>query len=155
MNFIQSVKTCFQKYANFKGRATRSEFWWFQLFFWLVLFGVIFVLWLSGYDITDEFLDVILIGEIFLFIPVLSVTSRRLHDLGLTGWVQAPVVLTYLENLDIFIDGFSEISLVQNINNVAFFFFALILVICAFPGRVGKNKYGSDPKAPNLDEVFN
>ena len=31
MGFVEAIKTCFQKYANFKGRARRSEFWWFYL----------------------------------------------------------------------------------------------------------------------------
>lgn len=31
MSFIDAVKTCFSKYVNFKGRARRSEFWWFYL----------------------------------------------------------------------------------------------------------------------------
>jgi uncharacterized membrane protein YhaH (DUF805 family) len=37
MNFIESVKTCFSKYADFSGRATRSEYWWFVLFYTIVL----------------------------------------------------------------------------------------------------------------------
>ena len=32
MTFGQSISTCFAKYATFKGRASRSEFWWFILF---------------------------------------------------------------------------------------------------------------------------
>ena len=32
MTFSQSVSYCFQNYANFQGRARRSEFWWFYLF---------------------------------------------------------------------------------------------------------------------------
>ena len=38
MTFAQSIETCFRKYATFKGRASRSEFWWFVLFW--VLFQV-------------------------------------------------------------------------------------------------------------------
>ena len=32
MDFQTSIKTCFNKYADFSGRALRSEFWWFVLF---------------------------------------------------------------------------------------------------------------------------
>ena len=32
MSFTQSVRTCFREYAVFRGRAVRSEFWWFFLF---------------------------------------------------------------------------------------------------------------------------
>ena len=36
MTFGQSISTCFKKYASFKGRASRSEFWYFYLFILLV-----------------------------------------------------------------------------------------------------------------------
>jgi uncharacterized membrane protein YhaH (DUF805 family) len=39
MNFQQAVQSGFSKYVNFRGRASRSEFWWFQLF--LLLGGVV------------------------------------------------------------------------------------------------------------------
>ena len=32
MNFTKSIEVCFNKFANFEGRARKSEFWWFQLF---------------------------------------------------------------------------------------------------------------------------
>ena len=32
MNFTKSIEVCFNKFANFEGRASKSEFWWFQLF---------------------------------------------------------------------------------------------------------------------------
>ncbi len=41
MGFTESVRTVLtQKYATFSGRASRSECWWFQLFYWLVLIGL-------------------------------------------------------------------------------------------------------------------
>ena len=39
MNFSQSISHCFSNYANFKGRASRSEFWWFFLFVTILEFG--------------------------------------------------------------------------------------------------------------------
>ncbi|MBR6339050.1 MAG: DUF805 domain-containing protein [Alloprevotella sp.] len=36
MSFGDAVKTCFKKYASFKGRARRSEFWWFYLAIYVV-----------------------------------------------------------------------------------------------------------------------
>ena len=78
MSFSESVRTCFNKYADFNGRARRSEYWYFSLF--------------------QTVLDIIL-GKIFpnagpvyylislaLFIPGLSVGVRRLHDIGRSGW---------------------------------------------------------------------
>ena len=36
MDFQTSIKTCFNKYAVFSGRASRSEFWWFALFILII-----------------------------------------------------------------------------------------------------------------------
>ena len=41
MNIIESYKTCFiKKYADFKGKACRSEYWWFWLIYNLILLGL-------------------------------------------------------------------------------------------------------------------
>ena len=78
MDFVTSIKTCLQKYADFEGRASRPEFWWFALFCVLVniLGGVIFAAWINS-----------LIG-LALVVPSVAVGARRLHDLGKTGWLQ-------------------------------------------------------------------
>jgi uncharacterized membrane protein YhaH (DUF805 family) len=154
MNLIQSVKTCFRKYAVFKGRATRSEFWWFQLFFWLVLICAGLLAWPSGLQVSEDGFDYVLLLEIALFIPVLTVTCRRLHDLGLTGWLQAPVILIYLRDLDTMLPGFGDIKIVEQTSIVGYLFFFLCLAICAWRGSAGKNKYGLDPKAPDMAEIF-
>ena len=39
MNFGTAIATGFQKYSDFTGKASRSEFWWFNLFLVLVSFG--------------------------------------------------------------------------------------------------------------------
>ena len=36
MSFGEALKTCFKKYANFSGRARRSEFWWFSVLGWIL-----------------------------------------------------------------------------------------------------------------------
>lgn len=43
MTFMDSVKTCFRKYADFSGRATRSEFWWFYLAYLLAYIALAFL----------------------------------------------------------------------------------------------------------------
>ncbi len=75
--------------------------------------------------------------------------------MGLSGWLQAPVVLTYLEDVDIVIPDFSDIVIVQYVNNASMIFFVAILLICIRRGQSKANKYGPDPLAPNLDKVFN
>jgi len=87
MNFQQAIQSGFSNYANFKGRAARSEFWYWQLF--VALGGIV-----------AEFLDLVFSYDVFnvggsplstLFwlatlIPNLAVMVRRLHDIDRSGW---------------------------------------------------------------------
>ena len=88
MTFTKSIEVCFNKYAIFTGRASRSEFWWF------VLFGI-----LGG--IIAAIIDVMIFGysievtgpmgwifTIVLLLPSIAVGARRLHDIDKTGWWQ-------------------------------------------------------------------
>jgi len=84
MNFNQSVTTCLGKYATFSGRASRSEFWWFQLFFLMTYypFGT-FIDFLLGTSEESIFSWILYLG---LFLPSCAVCVRRLHDIGKSGW---------------------------------------------------------------------
>jgi uncharacterized membrane protein YhaH (DUF805 family) len=77
MNFQESIKVCFQKYADFNGNASRPEYWWFFLFLF----------------IASAVLNVIspIISTIFslaTFIPSIAVGARRLHETNRSGWWQ-------------------------------------------------------------------
>ena len=90
MNFTSSIKTCSQKYADFSGRATRSEFWFFTLFVQLLfLCSAVLDPYVAGVEPDDYFEiygPVTLIIQIITLLPSLSVTGRRLQDSGMTGW---------------------------------------------------------------------
>ena len=77
MTFGESISTCISKYANFNGRATRSEFWWWALFVFLVSL-------VSG--TISPMLSSLL--SLALFLPSIAVTARRLHDINRSGWWQ-------------------------------------------------------------------
>lgn len=79
MSFGEAVKTCLHKYATFKGRARRSEYWFFYLF--TVILGFIFgaISRNTGSGINSAFM-------LFILIPSISVCVRRLHDIGRSGW---------------------------------------------------------------------
>jgi uncharacterized membrane protein YhaH (DUF805 family) len=94
MGFIDSVKSVLMNnYANFNGRASRSEYWWFALatfiagFCFSLVDGVMLV-------VMDVPLDSILwtlspittLLRLAIFIPSLAVAVRRMHDLGKSGW---------------------------------------------------------------------
>ncbi|MBA2965362.1 MULTISPECIES: DUF805 domain-containing protein [Ramlibacter] len=77
MDFVESIKTCLRKYAAFNGRASRPEYWWFALFYFLVSV------------VAAMFSDVLnaLVG-VAVLLPSLAVGTRRLHDIGKSGWFQ-------------------------------------------------------------------
>ena len=77
MNFGQAISTCLGKYATFSGRASRSEFWWFTLFQSLAL--------IAASVVGDRLYALACLG---LLLPMLAVSTRRLHDIGKSGWWQ-------------------------------------------------------------------
>lgn len=99
-----------KNYANFSGRATRKEYWAVNLFFWLTLiaFGAVVAINLvtvgTGENFDKEgFLQILVAGGIlfigfvlYMTIPMLSVSVRRLHDLGHSGWWLVPIYLLSL-----------------------------------------------------------
>ncbi|WP_417395322.1 DUF805 domain-containing protein [Gimesia chilikensis] len=78
--------TVLKKYADFSGRARRKEYWMFVLMNFLVSILISFVGAVIG-D-TDGLIAVSLSGvyALFIFIPSLAVTVRRLHDTNKSGW---------------------------------------------------------------------
>jgi uncharacterized membrane protein YhaH (DUF805 family) len=83
MNFNQSVTTCLGKYATFSGRASRSEFWWFQLFMLLLILFGMFIDFLLGTLEQGLFSSFVNLG---ITLPAFAVSARRLHDIGKSGW---------------------------------------------------------------------
>ncbi|SMC67039.1 DUF805 domain-containing protein [Polynucleobacter kasalickyi] len=75
MQFQDAIKTCFNKYLQFEGRASRSEYWWFFLFMILA----IIVAEILGQNIGT-------IVGLGLMLPHLTVEVRRLHDINKSGW---------------------------------------------------------------------
>ena len=80
MTFGESISTCFRKYFVIQGRASKSEFWWFQLL-WSASFFIMFIF--EGTEqVTYFFYGIIVI----IFIPLFTVGVRRLHDTGKSGF---------------------------------------------------------------------
>ena len=77
MNFGQAISVCLSKYANFTGRASRPEFWWFFLFQILIS--------IAASMLSDVVAGLVSLG---LLLPALAVGTRRLHDIGKSGWWQ-------------------------------------------------------------------
>ena len=77
MNFQEAIRICFSKYADFNGRATRPEYWWFVLF--VVLVGL-------GLSLISPMLSGIF--SLGTLLPSVAAAARRLHDTNRSGWWQ-------------------------------------------------------------------
>ena len=92
MTFIDSIKSCLDKYATFRGRAPRSEYWWFWTFYILTEFVTMIVFGFIGYlcgDVAGMMIAGYIgafLSSLMLFLPMLSVFVRRLHDTNHSGW---------------------------------------------------------------------
>ncbi len=86
ITFTNAISICMSKYFDFKGRATRSEYWWFYLFTILLSWGAILV---------DNTQVLSLLVNLVLMIPVFSAGARRLHDTNRSGWWQL-LILTII-----------------------------------------------------------
>jgi len=82
--FQAAVKTCFDKYATFTGRARRPEYWYFALFTFagsIILSIVDAVVFMS-----QNFSPLSSLFSLAMLVPSLAVGVRRLHDIGRSGW---------------------------------------------------------------------
>lgn len=125
----------FQNYANFSGRARRSEYWYFRLataviFFVFIALAIIVSIIGGGFLGFPVAIGLIALYSLIALIPSLAVTVRRMHDLGKSGW---NVLISF-------------IPLVGPI---------WLLVLLATEGEQGENYYGPDPKSTieEIDEI--
>lgn len=146
VQFVDAIKIGFNKYATFTGRARRSEYWWWQLFAFLMsLLGIIPVL---GWIIT-----------VAMIVPNLSISARRLHDIGRTGWWIAAPVGAVVAGLLFVVIGLIFTAITESLSVAGVF--GILSIICyvaagimqivifiwsLFDGKPETNKYGPSPK---------
>lgn len=99
MGAVDAIKTCLRKYADFSGRASRSEYWWFFLFAVIVtgLFGILDRA-IFGFDAKAGQAPRVLSGlfQLAILLPMLAAAWRRMHDTGRPGWyVLLPMLLSF------------------------------------------------------------
>ena len=135
MDLQTSIKTCFKKYFEIKGRASRSEYWYFVLFIFLgyvagLLLGLItpVLFWLLG---------IFILG---IIIPAITVTARRLHDINKSGWFQAlPIPAGIIET--VFAINRNETGeLIFLIIGLGIYIYLIVLYCTA--GNNKKNRFG-------------
>jgi len=87
LGFGEAISSCFSQFATFRGRARRSEFWYFQLFAVLVSFVTGMIDFAAFPEEAMEGLSpASTLASLVLFLPGLSVLVRRLHDTDRSGW---------------------------------------------------------------------
>lgn len=132
---------CLKHYADFTGRATRSEFWFYSLFYtvfyWLgtMVANILDVQVLAGARLTNQ-IAIPPYSTLFFvafmlafFIPSLAVTCRRLHDVGNSGW-------------------FMLITLIPIVGIIWLF-----ILLCT-DSQAEENVYGENPKEENKGNEF-
>ena len=77
MTFGESIEVCLSKFANFSGRASRSEYWWWALFVGLTFLAL---------GIFSDIVPVLFF--LAVLVPGFAVGTRRLHDIDKSGWFQ-------------------------------------------------------------------
>jgi uncharacterized membrane protein YhaH (DUF805 family) len=114
-----------KNYANFNGRARRSEYWYYLLMNIIIMVGLQILIGVGAATkvpiLAGVFGIVYLLYALGTFIPSLAVAVRRLHDAGKSGW-------------------FLLISLIPLVGSI------WLLVILCTEGTAGENEYGADPK---------
>ena len=143
MEFAPAVRRCLtEKYCSFKGRASRSEFWWFALFMLLINVAVNLV---SGFLPSAAGNGLSALVSLAFILPNIGVTARRLHDRNLSGWWQlAPIVPTILLLAMIFTMSVAEAALVL-VCLLAAAAGIWLFVMLILPGTPGPNRFGPDP----------
>lgn len=154
---------------NFTDRARRREYGWFYLINILIaiilniLVGVCFAIGLE--NVANGLTILLYLYQFAIFIPSISVTTRRLHDLGWSGWWQLlPYVIVIILSIATVFSLDQELGSISDVEYSLYFLtlasigciWIFILFLMLKDGQRFTNKYGEDPKAvKNGSEVAN
>lgn len=169
MDPVEAVKTCLKKFFDFKGRARRSEYWWFVLFVMIVSsvfnYGGLLVPFLSYVG---------MLCSLLLLIPQFAAMTRRLHDTGRSGWWVAILAILYVVVLvsmailvapygtqlfettdsmvqaEMMADAFQSNPVVATVMTgcsiLGLVFMIITFIFTLLDSKWGENKYGPSPK---------
>lgn len=123
MSFGDAIKSVFSQYVGFKGRARRSEYWWFVLFTFLVILAAAILDNVLGLTVGEDSSTgyITLVAYLALLLPTLAVAVRRLHDTDRAGW-------------------WLLIGLVPIVGGI------VLLVFYVLDSTLGANRFGPNPK---------
>jgi uncharacterized membrane protein YhaH (DUF805 family) len=138
MSAFDSVGHSLRNFANFKGRASRSEFWIFFLFLLAVqMLAPLLLGWRIGGLVS-----------LLLLLPQLSVAVRRLHDVDCSGKeLFVPMLLVFAAGFVAKFPGFLPQIVAFGVFGTALIFAAALLRHLVKEGRKVPNRYGASPTA--------
>lgn len=96
MIFSDAVRDALSQYGKFEGRSRRSEYWYFLLFVSLMFIAIFIFGWLTSF--LDPYMIVVrnfllAMTLVVSIVPLITVSVRRLHDVGMSGWILVPLAL--------------------------------------------------------------
>lgn len=147
MRLLESAIYTLKKYADFSGRASRSEFWYF--FFFVILANAFarFVDLLLG---SRGYLPGPVTGMVglLLFVPQIAVAVRRLHDVSRTGKeLFVPIAMLLVMPLLVAFSGFLGRIVALGYAGIVLLVFANLLMLLSKKGSTIPNKFGAAPTA--------
>ena len=128
MKFFNSIKNTYAQYATFAGRATRSEFWFFVLFYYATIFLLTFSM--LFFSMGKGVMWAMYAFSLGSLLPYLGVAIRRLHDSSKSAWyILLPIIPSVISRLE----GLEWVGIVSLVISILLF---------SLPGDLKKNKYG-------------
>ena len=159
LTFVQAVKICvFKKPFNWKDRASRSEFWWFNLFAFLVelALGILSVIPILG----------IIVGFLGFFVSIalwwlsLMASIRRLHDKDKSGFFlllpTGALLLILVMSMIVVATASETLATITYITFILPFAASIyLLVLFVTRGTIGQNRFGQDPLEIDYSDITN
>jgi len=147
-SFTEAIQTCLSN-LNFSGRASRSEYWWFFLFCFIVQILAYVYGWMGeGGWVTEEMssgetlgFTLSTVAGMVLLPPSVAVGARRLHDTNLSGWWQ----LLFIPPTFAMQSDNDTIALISSV-----FYVVLFIVLFVRPGKPKQNRYDIDSSSAAL-----
>ena len=165
MGFIEAIKTVIKKSFVIKGRASRSEFWRWPLFVWAIFpICLCFIIGIPFFQHPIGVLFILVFGSPFAIsfsllltiIPTTTVSIRRMHDIGKSGWWCLLELISKLITIDLWLIKnigsdmkklfpFLDIHLPKGIQTLLLLCCLIFLIIYIFDSQAGNNQYGKNP----------
>jgi uncharacterized membrane protein YhaH (DUF805 family) len=153
MSPVDWAKRPLQKYADFSGRASRAEYWWFvlALIVCYVIVNIVESLLGTNRMIMGVYGPLLLLLWLGTLVPQIAVSVRRLHDTNRSGWwmlLLAPYVVGLAMAGPALMSGsMTGLGMVGLVMMIGMVCAIVLLVFMVLAGTPADNRYGPDPYA--------